>query len=194
VVALVVVLALLAVGGGGAAWWVLQRPDDGSGGGASAASDDLVIEDSESGISYSMPETWEEMDSDDLLDAFTSSASFAAEEEGSGASVVAFSGEAMTDEEMSYSTSTIAGENSEFFYPFPEDKQILLSEPAEVDGQEAYRFTWEVSTTGEPPMYGHIVHILTDDNRSVFLMGMAFGEDPELRTEVDAVIGSVSLI
>jgi hypothetical protein len=187
---LVVVLALLVVGGGGAVWWFLSPPA----GDGTAQSDELTIEDSESGIAYTMPDTWEEMDSDDLVEAFTSSASVAGEAEDSGASVVAFSGEAMTDEEMSMSTSTIAGENSEYFYPFPEEKQILLSEAAEVDGQEAYRFTWEVSTAGEPPMYGHIIHILTDDDRSVFLMGMAYGDDPAMRTEVDAVIATVSLL
>lgn len=189
VVAFVVVLALLLVGGGGAAWWFLARPADGGG----AGSDGLTIEDSESGIAYSMPGTWEEMESEDLLDAFSSSASVAGEAEGEGASVVAFSGEAMTDEEMSMSTSTIAGENSEFFYPYPDDKQILISEPIEVDGQEAYRFTWEVSISGEPPMYGHIVHII-DGDRSVFLMGMAYGDDPAMRSEVDAVVSSVSLL
>jgi hypothetical protein len=185
---LVVVLALLAVGGGGAAWWFLSRPN-----GVAAQSDELTIEDSESGIAYSMPDTWEEMDSGDLIAAFTSSASVAGEAEGTGASVVAFSGEAMTDEEMSMSTSTIAGENSEYFYPFPDEKQILLSEAAEVDGQEAYRFTWEVSISGEPPMYGHIIHII-DGDRSVFLMGMAYGDDPAMRSEVDAVVSSVSLL
>lgn len=181
---------MLVVGGGGAAaWWFLSRPGDGP-----AQSDELTIEDTESGIAYTMPDTWDEMDSGDLIEAFTSSASVAGEAEGSGASVVAFSGEAMADEEMSMSTSTIAGENSEYFYPFPEEKQILLSEAAEVDGQEAYRFSWEVATTGEPPMYGHIVHILTEDNRSVFLMGMAYGDGPAMRTEVDAVIASVALL
>lgn len=92
------------------------------------------------------------------------------------------------------STSVIAGENSEYFYPYAEDRQILLSEPTEVDGQEAYRFTWLVSTADEEPMYGHIVHILTDDNRSVFLMGIVQPDDPDLRTEIDAVISGATLI
>jgi hypothetical protein len=190
-VAFVVVLMLLVVGGGGgAAWWFLSEP---GGDGGSPGADGLTIEDTESGIAYTAPDAWVEADSGDLIEAFTSSASFLAEE-GGAASVVAFSGEAMTDEEMSFSTSTIAGENSEYFYPYAEDRQILISEPTEVDGQEAYRFTWEVSKSDEAPMYGHIVHILTDDNRSVFLMGMAHGDDPAMRTEVDAVIGSVSLL
>jgi hypothetical protein len=190
VVALVVVLVLLVVGGGAGAWWFMARP---GGDGRSPLSDELIIEDFESGISYTMPEAWEEMDSDDLIEAFTSSASVAGDAEGTGASVVAFSGEAMTDEEMSMSTSTIAGENSEYFYPYPEDKQILISEPIEVDGQKAYRFTWEVSISGEPPMYGHIIHIIEGD-RSVFLMGMVYGDDPAMRSEVDAVVSSVSLL
>lgn len=184
-------LALLLVGGGGAgAWWFLS--DRGGDGPGASQAEGLTIEDTESGISYTLPEGWEEFASEDLIDAFTSSASVATE--ASGASVFAFSGEAMTDEEMSMSTSVIAGENSEYFYPYAEDRQILLSEPTEVDGQEAYRFTWVVSKADDEPMYGHIVHILTDDNRSVFLMGIVHPDDPDLRTEIDAVISGVTLL
>jgi hypothetical protein len=189
VIALVVALALLVLGGGGvAAWLVLGE----SGDPLPPQADGLVIEDAESGIAYRLPDTWEQLSADDLIDAYTSSASLATET--GGASVFAFSGEAMTDEEMSFSTSTIAGENSEYFYPYAEDRQILLSEAAEVDGQEAYRFTWEVDKADDDPMYGHIVHILTDDDRSVFVMGIVYPDDPDLRTELDAVLTSVSLL
>jgi hypothetical protein len=189
-VALVVVLALLLVGGGAGAWWFLSERDGGDGPGAAEAKG-LYVEDSESGIAYSLPDTWEQTPSDDLIDAYTSSASVATDS--GGASVFAFSGEAMTDGEMSFTTSTVAGENSEFFYPYAEDRQILVSEPAEVDGREAYRFTWEVDKADDDPMYGHIVHILTDDNRSVFLMGIVHPDDPDLRTEIDAALTSVTL-
>lgn len=190
-------LALLVVGGGGAgAWWYLSDRDGGSNGGGdgpdTAQGEGLTVEDTESGIAYTLPETWEQMDSGDLIEAFTSSASVATDT--GGASVFAFSGEAMTDEEMSMSTSVIAGENSEYFYPYAEDRQILVSELAEVDGQEAYRFTWEVSKADDEPMYGHIIHILTDDNRSVFLMGIVHPDDPDLRTEIDAALASVTLL
>lgn len=189
-IALVVVLALLVVGGGAGAWWFLSdRSGSGSGG---DQADGFTIEDTESGISYTLPEGWEEFSGEDLIEAFTSSASVATE--AGGASVFAFSGEAMTDEEMSMSTSTIAGENSEYFFPYAEDRQILISEPTEVAGQEAYRFTWQVSNTDDEAMYGHIVHILTDDNRSVFLMGIVQPDDEALRTEIDAVISGVTLL
>ncbi|MFC3493011.1 hypothetical protein [Glycomyces rhizosphaerae] len=181
---------LVVVGGGVGVWWFLS--DQGGDGPGATQTEGLTIEDSESGISYTLPEGWEEFASEDLIEAFTSSASVSTET--GGASVFAFSGEAMADEEMSMSTSTIAGENSEYFYPYAEDRQILLSEPAEVDGQEAYRFTWEVSKADDEPMYGHIVHILTDDNRSVFLMGIVYPDDPALRTEIDAVLTSVTLL
>ncbi|WP_205324522.1 hypothetical protein [Glycomyces sp. YM15] len=183
-------LALLVVGGGAGAWWFLADP--GGDGPGSSQAEGLVIEDSESGVAYSLPEGWEEFASEDLIEAFTSSASVTTET--GSASVFAFSGEGMTDEEMSMSTSIIAGENSEYFYHYAEDRQILISEPIEVDGQEAYRFTWQVSKADDEPMYGHIVHILTDDNRSVFLMGIVQPDDDALRTEIDAAISSVSLL
>jgi hypothetical protein len=187
---LVVVLLLLVLGGGGAGvWWVLSPADTDP---AAPPAEGLTVEDSESGIAYTLPETWEQMDSGDLIDAYTSAASLSTET--GGASVYAFSGDAMTDEEMSFTTSTIAGDNSEYFYPYAEDRQILLSEPAEVDGQEAYRFTWEVGKADDEPMYGHIVHILTDDGRSVFLMGLVHPDDPDLRTEIDAALSTATLL
>jgi hypothetical protein len=190
VIALVVVLLLLILGGGGAAaWWMLSP---GGGDPAAPQAEGLTVEDADSGIAYTLPDTWEQMDSGDLIDAYTSAASLTTET--GGASIYAFSGEAMTGEEMSFTTSTIAGENSEYFYPYAEDRQILLSEPAEVDGQEAYRFTWEVGKAGDEPMYGHIVHILTDDDRSVFLMGIVHPDDPDLRTEIDAALATVTLL
>jgi hypothetical protein len=188
---LVVVLLLLVLGGGGAAVWWFLSPGD-SGDPIASQSEGLTVEDAASGIAYTLPDTWEQMDSGDLIDAYTSAASLTTET--GGASIYAFSGEAMTDEEMSFTTSTIAGDNSEYFYPYAEDRQILLSEPAEVDGREAYRFTWEVSKADDEPMYGHIVHILTDDNRSVFLMGIVHPDDPDLRTEIDAALSSVTLL
>jgi hypothetical protein len=191
VIALVVVLLLLVLGGGAAAVWWMLSPADGADSAAPQA-EGLTIEDADSGIAYTLPDTWEQMDSGDLIDAYTSAASLTTET--GGASIYAFSGEAMTDEEMSFTTSTIAGENSEYFYPYAEDRQILISEPAEVDGQEAYRFTWEVSKADDEPMYGHIVHILTDDDRSVFLMGLVHPDDPDLRTEIDAALSTVTLL
>jgi hypothetical protein len=188
---LAVVLVLLVLGGGGAAAWWFLSPGD-SGNPAALQTDGLTVEDSASGISYTLPETWEQTESGDLIDAYTSAASLTTET--GGASLFAFSGDAMTGEEMSFTTSTVAGDNSEYCYPYAEDRQILLSEPAEVEGQEAYRFTWEVSKADDEPMYGHIVHILTDDDRSVFLMGLVHPDDPDLRAEVDAALSSVTLL
>lgn len=190
VIAVVIVLALLVVGGGAGTWWYLS--DRGGDSPGEPQAEGLVVEDAESGISYTLPEGWEKFPSEDLIDAFTSSASYTTET--GSASVFAFSSEAITDEEMSMSTSTIAGENSEYFYPYAEDRQILISEPIEVDGQEAYRFTWQVSNADEEPMYGHLLHILTDDNRSVFLMGIVQPDDDSLRTEIDAVISGATLL
>lgn len=181
----VALLVVALVGGGYFAWRYLQSDSDPDSPGTQPKG--LVVEDTESGIDYELPEGWVEQDSGDLIDAFTTAAS------NGSASVFAFYGDAMTGEEMSYTTSTIAGENSEYFYPFAEDRQILISEPTEVDGQDAYRFTWEVSSEGEEPMYGHIVHILTDDDRSVFLMGIVHPDDADLRTEIDAIVSSVTL-
>ncbi|MEU5154679.1 hypothetical protein [Glycomyces sp. NPDC021274] len=43
-------------------------------------------------------------------------------------------------------------------------------------------------------MYDHILHIFTDDNRSVFLMDIVHPDDPALRTEIDAATASVTLL
>ncbi|THV42410.1 hypothetical protein [Glycomyces buryatensis] len=201
-IVLLLALVLVLVGSGAWALWMMQRPDTTCASGAELLAcdppiesgsgeptpDENRVEDVDAGISYELPEGWEQQESGDLIEAFSSAAAGP-----DGGSVVAFHGDPMTGEEMSFSTSTIAGENSEFFYPYPDEREILISEATEVDGEEAYTFTWEVSTEGEDAMYGHIVHVLTEDS-SIFLMGMAMPDTDENRTEIDTVVSSIALL
>ncbi|WP_460545773.1 hypothetical protein [Glycomyces halotolerans] len=181
---------LLVVAAAGTWWWSTHDRAGTAPGEATEAAGEARFEDHDAGVSFVRPDGWEPTDSAALIDAFTSYVGIA---DGS-AWVATFHGEAMTDEEMSYSTSVIAEENSEYFYPLAEEREVLHSESARIDGLEAHDFAWLVDKADDEPMYGRAIHILTDDGRSVFVMGFVHPDDAALRAEVDAVLASVSMI
>ena len=189
--AAVLVMALAALVGGCTAG--VDEPDRQA---ATSSPENLAarVEDSETGLTYSLPEGWIENDPDELLDVFTSSAT-SADDEGEGGGLVATGPLeglfAAGETGLADQSEAAAIDFAEFFVPFEGTRDKLESEAIRVGGHAAHRTQFRIEPDEERDVFVEAVVIdLGDDG--AFALGLFYADDTRAAAEVEQVLASLS--
>lgn len=197
------VVAFVLVVGGAVAWWV-TRDEGGPFAGRPRVNDEKA------GLSYAIPEGWQRNE-DKLLDAFTSAVTRKGPEEtddtdgaddpegggATGATVLAGRSGAVPHAELRRQTERAASSNAEFFCPDGR-RTLHESEATTVSDRPAHTVVLTVAHRACGTLHLRMTVISVDDNRSAFLIGLAYGHVRETGREqgrrlADAVIKDASV-
>ncbi|MEV6397192.1 hypothetical protein AB0M39_20855 [Streptomyces sp. NPDC051907] len=181
------VLALIA----GGAWWLTR--DEGALAGQPRVTDEAA------GLSYAIPDGWEQHEKGDLVSAFTSSISQTSDSETSdapsdggakdrdedeqGGVVLAGRAGPLRESELKQQTERAAKSNAVFFYP-DGSSSVEESRATKVSDRPAHAVTMKVDDGDGNTSRLRMTVVRVSDSRSAFLIGIA----PDGTAEQDEVV------